>query len=215
MRHAVEPDHVAAVSTIVSLHHDPRRAARIGLAWGIGHALVLLLVGGVLLVLRLRLPGWFSTLAELGVGVALILLGATSLRRALREGRRGPVHLHAHRSGAHTHAGAIPHVHLGPFVLASRPLFFGMLHGLAGTGTLAAMVLASMPSLRSGLVYITVFGAGSILGMTMLTGVLGMTLRNAARGARARLLLQAGAGAMSLGLGAVWVWVSASGLLTG
>lgn len=213
MRHALEPDHVAAVSTIVSSERNPRRAARIGLAWGVGHTLVLLLVGGSLLVLRLELPGWFSVAAELCVGVALIGLGALSVRRALREGRRGPVHYHAHGAETHVHPAAIPHVHVGPFVLASRPLFFGFLHGLAGTGALAAMVLASMPTLRSGLLYITVFGVGSIVGMTVLAGVLGAALQNIARGGRTRVALQAAAGALSLVLGVVWVWVSASGLM--
>ncbi|MDH4038902.1 MAG: hypothetical protein OEX18_14985 [Candidatus Krumholzibacteria bacterium] len=212
MRHAIEPDHVAAISTIVSAESNTRRAARVGLAWGVGHTLALLAAGGTLLVMRLELPAWFSAVTELGVGLVLIGLGAASLRRALREGRRGPHHLHAHGHNEHAHAGSIPHVHVGRFVLAPRPLMLGLVHGLAGTGALAAMVLASMPSIASGLVYIVVFGIGSILGMALLTGMLGATLQRVLRGARARMAVQAGAGLVSLIMGVVWIFVAVPGL---
>jgi hypothetical protein len=212
MRHAIEPDHIAAVSTIVSTEKDFRRSARVGLAWGIGHTLSLLLAGGTLLVLRVEFPGALSAAVELCVGLVLIALGVASLRRALREGGRGPLHLHSHGGNTHAHAAAVHHVHVGRFVLAGRPLFLGLLHGLAGTGALAAMILAGMPTIRSGLVYIAVFGVGSIAGMTLVTGVLGATLENFARSGRARAVFQGGAGALSLVVGLVWVWVSATGL---
>ncbi len=212
MRHAIEPDHVAAISTIVSGENESRRAARVGLAWGVGHTLALLAAGGTLLVLRLEVPVWFAAVAELGVGLVLIGLGAASLRRALREGRRGPHHLHAHGHHEHAHAGSIPHVHVGRFVLAPRPLMLGLVHGLAGTGALTAVVLASMPSVATGLVYISLFGVGSTLGMTLLTGMLGATLQRAMRGARARLAIQAGAGFFSLAMGVVWVVLAVPGL---
>jgi hypothetical protein len=212
MRHAIEPDHIAAVSTIVSNEKDFRRSARVGLAWGIGHTLVLLLVGGSLLVLRLEFPERLSSAVELGVGLVLIALGAANLRRAAREGRRGPLHVHSHGPGTHLHAGAVHHVHVGRFVLATRPLILGLLHGFAGTGALAAMILASMPTITSGVIYIAVFGAGSMAGMTLVTGVLGKTLENVARGSRARAVLIGGAGALSLVVGVAWVWLAVNGL---
>lgn len=212
MRHALEADHIAAVSVIVSAGHESRRAARVGLAWGIGHTLALLAAGGTLLALRLELPGWLSEATELCVGLVLIGLGAGSIRRAFREGPRGPHHHHSHGDIEHAHVAADPHVHVGRFVLAPRPLFLGLLHGLAGTGALAAMVLASMPDLASGLVYIAVFGIGSIAGMTLLTGAMGPALQRLMRSARARLVLQGGAGLLSLGLGVAWVAASVAGL---
>ncbi|HEX5133037.1 MAG TPA: urease accessory protein [Candidatus Krumholzibacteria bacterium] len=213
MRHALEPDHVAAVSTLVSGEGGGRRAMRVGLAWGIGHTAALLAAGGALLIVRLELPGWFAAAAELFVGILLIGLGATSIARAVRDGQRGPHRTHAHGHNEHAHAGAIPHVHVGRFVLAARPLLMGLAHGLAGTGALAALVLASMPSLASGLLYIAVFGAGSILGMTLLTGVMGATLQTVMRGARARIAFQGGAGLLSLVVGIVWIFVSMPGVL--
>jgi hypothetical protein len=212
MRHAIEPDHIAAVSTIVSSERGARRAARVGLAWGIGHTLALLVAGGTLLVLRLELPGWFSLAAELCVGLVLVGMGAGSIRRALQEGRRGPHHRHSHHGKEHAHSAVDPHVHLGRFVLSVRPLFLGLLHGLAGTGALAAMVLASMPDVASGLLYIAVFGLGSIVGMTILTGTMGKTMQDVLRGARARVAFQGIAGALSLVLGIVWMVVSATAL---
>jgi len=212
MRHAIEPDHIAAVSTIVSSEKSARRAARVGLAWGIGHTLALLAVGGTLLVLRLELPGWFSLVAELCVGLVLVGLGAASIRRSLKEGRRGPHHRHLHHGKEHTHSAVDPHVHVGRFVLAARPLFLGLLHGLAGTGALAAMVLASMPDIASGVLYMAVFGLGSIVGMTILTGIMGKTMQDVLRGARARVAFQSVAGVLSLVLGIVWVYVSAVAL---
>lgn len=211
-RHAIEPDHIAVISTIVSGEREHRNSARIGLAWGIGHASAVLLAGGVLLALRLEFPRSLSFMVELCVGLVLIAAGAVSLRRALREGREGPLQFHSHgRAVSHVHPALSAHVHVGRFALAGRPLALGLLHGLAGTGALSAMMLAAMPTPGTALLYLVLFGAGSIAGMTLLTGALGVSLQKLAREERGRRAVQAATGVLSLvvGLVCMWVWVTA------
>lgn len=204
LRHALEPDHLAAVSTLVADGPRPRRAALIGALWGLGHATALVIAGGLLLVLRFDLPAPAAHALELGVAVMLVVLGVQSLRRARREGREGRVTEHTHGEARHAHPGVPDHLHLGPWALARRPLLVGLVHGLAGSGALAALALASMPSIRAGLAYVFVFGAGSIAGMALLTGAAGLPLGRLARGGRARAGLLSVAGAVSIAMGFVW-----------
>src|SRR5579864_681003 len=137
MRHAVEPDHLAAVSTLVAERRSPRSAASYAIAWGTGHALVLLAVGGALLLLRARMPERIAAVFELTVAVMLVALGVRALWRALAAGRTG-------ESAPHSHQELPPRRR---FALARQPLAVGCIHGLAGSGALAALVVAQMPSL--------------------------------------------------------------------
>ena len=204
LRHALEPDHLAAVSTLIADRPRPRTAAFVGALWGLGHATALVVAGGLLLVLRLRLPVSASRLLELAVAGMLITLGTQSLVRALREGRSGRAQEHAHGGRRHVHAGPPDHVHVGPWALARRPLLVGLVHGLAGSGALAALALASMPSIGSGLAYVVVFGLGSVAGMAVLTGLAGLPLGRLARGGRARVAMLSLAGTGSIAMGVVW-----------
>jgi hypothetical protein len=214
VRHASEPDHLAAVSTLLAEHAQPhsqahsqaRRSAWLGAFWGVGHSLALLAVGGVLLLMHLRMPGRVADLFELGVAAMLLVLGARSLRRALRLGRSGQHSLHTHHGEPHVHAGPAEHLHLGSWTMAKRPLMIGLVHGLAGSGALTALALASMPSLGSGLVYMLLFGAGSIVGMALLTGLAGWPLRQLAQRNYAQAALSGFAGVVSLVLGVLWGW---------
>src|SRR5205085_3497300 len=95
---------------------------------------------------------------------------------AAREGADGPVHLHHHGRLVHLHPGAPAHVHIGRWTLARRPLLVGAVHGLAGSGALTALVLATLPSTAAQLTYMTLFGLGSTLGMAALSGLLGWPL---------------------------------------
>src|SRR5579864_3817535 len=184
MRHALEPDHLTAVSTLVSEGHDTRRAAWLGVCWGLGHTVTLMLVGAGLIVLRLELPAFASDVFELFVAVMLIGLGVRAIGIAARQGPQGPVHAHAHgRPGGiiHTHHGALSHVHVGGWTLARRPLVVGAVHGLAGSGALTALVLTTLPTTAARLAYIVLFGIGSTLGMAALSGLLGWPLAHFGR----------------------------------
>src|SRR5947209_20327801 len=101
MRHALEPDHLAAVSTLVGDQPNSRRAAWLGVYWGLGHTLTLILVGAALMVLRAEMPAYASDVFELCVALMLVGLGVRAIAIAARQGPSGPVHVHAH--GDHVH----------------------------------------------------------------------------------------------------------------
>jgi high-affinity nickel-transport protein len=202
-RHALEPDHLAAVSTLVAERPRPRQAAMLGALWGLGHAAALLAVGAVLLLAHAALPERAVMSAEIAVAIMLIGLGARSLVRAFRGGD-GPAATHRHGALEHHHAGAPRHVHLGDRPLALRPLVIGLLHGLAGSGALTALAVAEMATTAGALGYIAAFAIGSVAGMTVVSGVAGLSLARMVSGRRGRTTLLAASGALSVIVGVVW-----------
>ena len=211
-RHALDPDHLAAVSVLSADAPGARRGALLGAIWGVGHAAALLGTGVVLAALAAELPPALGDAFELGVAAMLILLGARALSRAVRAGGDGPAHLHAHTRLQHRHAGPPAHVHLARRTLALRPLAVGLVHGLAGSGALTALVLARLPSTGLRFAYTALFSAGSIAGMCALSGLAGWPLARIARHPRAARLLLGTAGAMSAALGLAWAWPAAGRL---
>src|SRR4029079_10848008 len=141
MRHALEPDHLAAVSTLVTGERSTAKGARLSACWGFVHTFSLVVVGTVLVVLRAEMPSRAADLFELGVAVMLIGLGVRAIVHAARQGPTGPALLHRHRFVVHQHSGVPAHVHIGTWTLARRPLLIGAVHGLAGSGALTALVL--------------------------------------------------------------------------
>src|SRR3989449_10020080 len=152
-RHAFEPDHLAAVSTLAT--RPAARlwsAARLGLIWGLGHTVTVGAVALLLIVLGVRLPDRFWPAAELLVAGLLILLGAVVIWRYVRG--RWHMHAHAHTTAAphfhlHSHAGDPSHGHSHAVVDARRSLGFGIAHGLAGSGAIAALLVAAVPDTMS------------------------------------------------------------------
>ena len=201
VRHALEPDHLAAVSTLATQQECPRRVAVLGLWWGLGHALALLGLAGSLALLQRQLSPRWITGFELGVALLLLLLGARALRAAWRQPQDGPPLLHAHGGTRHHHRGPVAHLHLGRWTMARRPLLIGTVHGLAGSGSLTALALANMPSAGMRLWYIAVFGLGSLLGMAALSGVAGLPLTRAGRHPLVQRVMELTVGALSIGYG--------------
>ena len=204
MRHALEPDHLTAVSTLLADSRDPRRGAWLGILWGLGHTVALFVVGVVLALLDAKMPARLADAFELAVAVMLIVLGLRNLRRAFRVD--GAPTLHSHGDLEHTHATGTAHVHLGRFTFAHRSLLIGLVHGLAGSGALTALVLADLPSTASRLVYIALFGLGSVAGMALLSGLAGWPLERLGRSERASRTMVAVTGALSTVLGIAWGW---------
>jgi hypothetical protein len=204
MRHALEPDHLAAVSTLVSTERNPYKAAWLGVCWGIGHTCSLIVVGAILIVLRAEMPARVAELFELFVALMLVGLGLRAIYVAARQGPAGPTRLHQHGRLVHRHAGVPAHVHIAGWTLARRPLLIGAVHGLAGSGALTALVLATLPSTAEQLTYMALFGLGSTLSMAVLSGLLGWPIaqigkhRALARGVS--LLV----GCTSIALGVAW-----------
>jgi ABC-type nickel/cobalt efflux system permease component RcnA len=203
LRHALDPDHLAAISTLVVDQPRRQRAAVLGAWWGVGHSVALLGAGALLMLCRVRLPERAAELFELGVSAMLIALGARSLRRAL-QARGGAAAVHAHGPVVHAHRGDDDHFHVRSLTIARRPLLVGLVHGLAGTGGITALALASMPNVAAALVYVALFALGSIGGMALLTGAAGVPIARLARRPAAHAALMACVGGVSLVVGLVW-----------
>jgi High-affinity nickel-transport protein len=204
MRHALEPDHLTAVSTLVAEQRGLRRGAWLGLLWGLGHTAALLAVGISLALLNAQLPARLADAFELGVAIMLVALGVRSIRRALAEAGQGELHEHRHGGHSHTHRATPRHVHVGRLMFARRSLAVGVVHGLAGSGALTVLVLAAMPSTSARLAYIVIFGVGSIAGMALLSGAAGWPLARLGRDRRWSRGIMLATGALSTGLGIVW-----------
>lgn len=174
LRHALDSDHLAAVSTVLAERPSLLASGAVGFWWGVGHTLTLLLVGSVVLAWGIRIPDEFELLAESGVAILLIVLGASLALKLYRE--RWHVHSHHHEGEPHIHFHSHQrqenHRHRHWMVQSIRPLCIGMAHGLAGSAALMLMILATTKETSVGLLSILVFGVGSIIGMM----VIGLTI---------------------------------------
>jgi hypothetical protein len=204
MRHALEPDHLAAVSTLVTGERSNYKAALLGACWGLGHTCSLLVAGVVLVVLRADMPVRLADAFEFCVALMLIGLGLRAIYLAAREGPAGPAHTHHHGHLVHVHEGTPAHVHIGTWTLARRPLIVGAVHGLAGSGALTALVLATLPSTAARLTYMAVFGLGSTLGMAALSGLLGWPLARLGSHRGLARAISLAVGCVSTALGVAW-----------
>ena len=141
VRHATDPDHVVAVTTIAAGERSLRRASAIGALWGLGHSVTILAVGGAIVAFRLVIPPRLGLAMEFGVALMLIVLGWTTLR-----GRAAPA-----------------------MDSAARPVVVGLVHGLAGSAFVAMLVVAAIPGVLAGFAYLAVFGLGTVAGMSLVT----------------------------------------------
>ncbi|MFL6312998.1 MAG: high-affinity nickel-transport family protein [Terriglobales bacterium] len=198
MRHATDPDHVIAVTTIVTRQRQLTRAALTGAFWGVGHTLTIFAVGVMIILFNLVIPTRIGLSMEFSVAFMLIVLGIMNVAAFMRSAsaisagastNSEPVHVHPHAHGdyVHTHAhGHLPetHSHLSdstPLALLDRlfgklalycplrPFIVGVVHGLAGSAAVALLVLAAIPNPRWAVVYLLVFGAGTVGGMMLIT----------------------------------------------
>jgi len=224
MRHALEADHVAAVASLAANTQSVRQTVRIGAVWGVGHTMTLFLLGGLVLWFDTAIPERLAQGLEFAVGVMLVLLGLDVLRRVLSH--RIHFHLHRHTDGhthfhAHSHHGerephdAGAHHHTHPQRFPVRALMVGMMHGMAGTAALLLLALHTAQSTFQGILYILVFGAGSIIGMALLSLAIAIPLRHSARSlAWTHNGLQTGIGILTVSLGCLVMYESAAaGLL--
>ncbi len=172
MRHALEPDHLAAVSTLVTGERSSAKAAWLGACWGLGHTLTLLAAGAVLVVWRAEMPAGAAEAFELGVILLLVGFGVRAIHHGVYRGPTGPTHSHASPS-------QVRPADFGGWTFA-RPLLVGAVHGLAGSGALTALVVTTLPSTLARLTYLALFGAGTTVGMAVLSGLVGWPLARVA-----------------------------------
>jgi ABC-type nickel/cobalt efflux system permease component RcnA len=185
LKHATEVDHVVAISTIVSRHKNVFRSAIVGALWGAGHTVSLLLIGVIVLSLRVAIPAKVSGWLELCVALMIIGLGVSALWRALRTNSEVHLHQHDHDGLSHTHVhfhepeskhnpkSPAAHSHVISRI-GWKPVLVGMMHGLAGSGALTLLVLTQISSPLLGLLYVATFGMGSIVGMLVMSGLIGL-----------------------------------------
>ena len=212
LKHATEADHLAAVSTMVSERRSLWSSAIVGGLWGLGHTISLFAAGILVLVLDFQISEQMERWLEFGVGVMLTLLGINVIRKIITG---GTVHLHTHEHGGHKHVH--PHVHdhaevEHPEIAHSKTqspkaLLIGLVHGLAGSAGLMLVMIPTIPSKTVGLVYILVFGLGSIGGMMLMSLLVGLPFHfTALRFGKLNNVLQGIAGAVSVGLGLYIIW---------
>jgi ABC-type nickel/cobalt efflux system permease component RcnA len=180
LRHAADPDHLVAVSTLVAGEHDraARVAARLGAAWGAGHAVTLIGLGLPVLLLRAYLPKALETTAEAAVGMIIVLLAV----RVLVNWRRGRFHFHQHEhdgglhSHVHSHAQDPDHKHVHAVRTPWQAFSIGLAHGTAGSGAVAVLIVAAVPNRTIAALSLLVIAVGSAISMTMLSSVFGRLL---------------------------------------
>ncbi len=188
MQHALEVDHVAAVSSIAARRDNVADIVKHGLTWGLGHTLTLFVFAGAALTLGQAIPENLARPIETAVGIMLVGLGGHVLWRLWRD--RVHFHKHRHEDGtvhmhAHSHAGEIvaharaPHSHAHGF--RWRTLLVGLMHGMAGSAALLVLTVAQAPSVAVGLGYVALFGIGSMIGMGALSTVIAVPLALSAR----------------------------------
>jgi high-affinity nickel-transport protein len=196
VRHATDADHVVAITTIVCRERSARGAMLVGALWGLGHTVTILLVGGAIVLFGLAIPAPVAFAMELAVALMLIVLGAMNVRRALRRARERHEHAPAPRGGRPM-----------TVVAAIRPLAIGIVHGLAGSAALALLVLTTIRDARRALLYLGVFGAGTVAGMMLLTTAMTLPIALAARrfGSLERLMTGV-TGAVSLAFGLLLIY---------
>ena len=205
--HAIEADHLAAVSAIVSEHKNVLTASIIGGFWGLGHTISLFVVGALVIFVKLQISESTEGYLEGIVGIMLVLLGVNAIRKIFTAEK---VHTHTHDHDGHEHS----HLHLhhdekseaSHHRFAPRSVAVGMVHGLAGSAGLMLLVLPSIDSSVVALLYIAIFGVGSIAGMMMMSVLMGLPLYfTAGRFVAVNKGIRFLAGAFSLAWGALLI----------
>ncbi len=231
MRHAADPDHVVAVSTIVARNKRLGTAWLLGAVWGLGHTATIFVVGVAIILFKVVIPPRLGLSMEFAVALVLILLGLFNLsgRSLGLLGLPEHRHPHDHDDPEHRHFApghspsearhSHPHIHdpelgwlkrhvraAGTFQLL-RSGAVGLVHGLAGSAAVALLVLATIPEPYPAVLYLLVFGLGTLVGMLALSALMEYSMLRLSRGwETAELLLTAGTGLLSLGFGLYVAW---------
>jgi cytochrome c biogenesis protein CcdA len=211
MQHALEADHIAAVSSIAARRSRIGDIVKHGLTWGLGHTLTLFVFAGCAILLGRAIPDTIAKPIEAAVGIMLMVLGSHVLWRLWRD--RVHFHRHGHTDGtvhfhAHSHAGdMVPHVrsrHAHEHGFRWRTLLVGLMHGMAGSAALLVLAVTQASSPAAGLGYVALFGIGSMIGMGVLSAVIAVPLAVSARFLTvANQALQGAVGTVTIAIGLV------------
>lgn len=216
MQHALEADHVAAVSSLAARKTNIRDIIMHGLTWGFGHTLTLFAFAGAAILLGYAIPEHIAGSLEAAVGVMLVGLGAHVLWRLWRD--RAHFHHHKHGDGhqhihLHSHANEMQlhrfnaHEHQHGF--RWRSLVVGLMHGMAGSAALLVLAVSQVANPLHGVAYVLLFGVGSMLGMAALSSVIAVPLAVSARWLTwANRALQGTVGLVTIGIGMMTIYAT-------
>lgn len=179
LKHAVEADHLAAVSTIVAERKNLFSSTIIGGFWGVGHTVTLLVIGALVIFLKLQISESLEAKLEAVVGVMLVFLGLNALRKLWHKEK---IHVHQHEHEGHQHTHIHTHEkekaeethHFMKF--SPKAIIIGMIHGIAGSAALMLLIVPTIKSSAMAMLYILIFGAGSIGGMMLMSLLIGLPL---------------------------------------
>jgi hypothetical protein len=216
MQHALEADHIAAVSSIAARRTDVGDIVKHGLTWGLGHTLTLFIFAGAAILLGQVIPEHLTQPLETAVGIMLVGLGAHVLWRLWRD--RVHFHLHGHGDGtthihAHSHRDeTIPHrrsAHEHQHGFRWRSLLVGLMHGMAGSAALLVLAVSQVANPVYGMLYVALFGIGSMLGMGVLSTIIAVPLAVSARWLTwANRGLQGVVGTVTMAIGAMAIYTN-------
>jgi ABC-type nickel/cobalt efflux system permease component RcnA len=208
IKHAIEPDHVIAVSTIASQSKKLWRSSLAGVFWGIGHTMTLFMAGMAMILLKGRIPDKWALSMEFLVGVMLVYLGVISLISIKNIHHHKHDHDHELHKHVHSHKynGKHSHYHQHKNSSYIKSMFIGFVHGLAGSAAMVLLAMSSVENVWEGAAYILVFGAGTIVGMLFFTTILGVPFVFSAGKLRINKTLTQITGIISTGFGFYYMY---------
>lgn len=208
IKHAIEPDHVIAVSTIVSKTKKLWTSSIAGIFWGIGHTLTLFVVGMVFIFMKKEIPVEWALSLEFAVGIMLVYLGLSSVIFAEKKN----IHCHYHEHDGqkhkhfHSHGQIKGHKHAHKKISYLKSVFIGLVHGLSGS---AAMILLTMTTVKNPLeagIYIVIFGIGTVIGMLLCTFIIGIPFAISSNNKRMNIVLTKTTGIISCIFGVYYMY---------
>jgi sulfite exporter TauE/SafE len=206
IKHAIEPDHVIAVSTIASQSKKLWRSSLAGVFWGIGHTTTLFIFGIILIFMKGQIPKEWAMSFEFLVGILLVYLGVTSILSL----KKVHHHEHQHNEVVHDHfherAEPNPHMHQHKKISYSKSLLIGLVHGLGGSAAMVLLTMSSVTSVWEGAIYILIFGLGTTVGMLGFTTIIGIPFVLSAKKENVNLKLTRITGAISTVFGVYYMY---------
>ena len=176
VKHAIEPDHIIAVSTIAIQSKKLYRSTLAGVFWGIGHTATLFIIGVILILMKGEIPEKVAMSLEFLVGIMLVYLGVTTInsfkKTLLRQNvLDGDEHKHV---SSHSHGDHQIHNHSHNKISYIKSMLIGLVHGLAGSGAMILLTMSTVKSVGEAIVYILIFGVGTVIGMLFFTTIIGL-----------------------------------------
>ncbi len=209
LKHALDADHLVAVSTIVAERKGFWSSSLVGALWGLGHTASLLAVGLLVIAFRFQIPPKIALGMEFAVAIMLVALGANVLWKIFRgatfhihtHSHEGHLHIHPHFHRPVEHQSSEQNAHHHSVSIGKKPFFVGMVHGMAGSAALMLLVLAAISSRPLALAYIGIFGFGSVGGMFLMSALIGLPFSVTSKYEHANKIIRTTAGVVSVCFG--------------